>query len=602
MNSTRLPIATARQVRREVTRLVSYYRATLLWLIVLQGLQVVTGLVTPWILGRLIDDITAGTTAAQVEQWLLVLAVMIVVQAIFAFFSNRTALRLGETVFAHLREEMVDQATHLPLSLVEAAGTGDLLGRTNNDIHRVQHIVRFGVPLIMVNLATVVLTLGAAFVVSVPLAICLLAGMPFLYLVFKWYLPLATPAYRAMSSGYARMYGAANESLEQAETIAAFNLGPLRERRAGATLFEVFDLERWAASPLRAVLLGTMGFFLMGPIFLVVLAGVIMLGLGWVSAGAIAAVALYAQQLANPLFSLGFWLDEAQMSIASLARIFGVGYAGEGQQRNESAAGGPVWLEGAQKTGEARQEVGGVKIADVGFGYRADRKVLHGVDLQLRPGERLALVGPSGAGKSTLGRLLAGINAPDEGSIEIELNGQYTAVGDLDEKLLRRTIALVTQEHHVFVGTLLDNLRLVGGDLSEEQCRQALQTVGAWEWAQALPQGLQTKLGSGAHELDPGQAQQLALARLLLLDPAILILDEATSLLDPRAARDLERAMSRVLEGRTVVAIAHRLYTAQDADRVAVMIDGQVAELGTHDELLAAGGQYAALWQSWQHT
>ena len=160
---------------------------------------------------------------------------------------------------------------------------------------------------------------------------------------------------------------------------------------------------------------------------------------------------------------------------------------------------------------------------------------------------------------------------------------------DLALPVLRGEVALVTQEHHVFVGTLADNLRLPRPEATDDELREALSAVDALEWAAALPDGLDTVVGSGGHALTEAQAQQLALARLVLADPHTLVLDEATSLLDPRAARHLERSLAAVVDGRTVVAIAHRLHTAHDADRVAVVEDGVVSELGSHDELIARG-------------
>ncbi|URM95711.1 ABC transporter ATP-binding protein/permease [Actinomadura madurae] len=220
------------------------------------------------------------------------------------------------------------------------------------------------------------------------------------------------------------------------------------------------------------------------------------------------------------------------------------------------------------------------------------------MDLALRPGERLAMVGPSGAGKSTLGRLLAGVDGPRSGTITLDGDagagaGDGVPLVELPLDDLRGHVALVTQEHHVFRGTLRENLVMAREGASDEEIGRVLRAVD-WDGP-----GLDTVVGSGGETLTPAQAQQLALARLVLADPHTLVLDEATSLLDPRAARRLERSLAAVLDGRTVVAIAHRLHTAHDADRVAVVEDGRITELGTHAELIGAEGSYASLWSSW---
>jgi ABC-type multidrug transport system fused ATPase/permease subunit len=221
--------------------------------------------------------------------------------------------------------------------------------------------------------------------------------------------------------------------------------------------------------------------------------------------------------------------------------------------------------------------------------------VLHGITMSVAPGERLAIVGPSGAGKSTLGRLLAGVHGPRTGTLTVG----GAALVELTLAELRQHVALVTQEHHIFLGTLRENVALARPEATDDEVTAALVAVDAWEWAEQLPSGLDTELGSAQLRLSPAQAQQVALARLVIADPHTLVLDEATSLIDPRAARHLERSLAAVLEGRTVIAIAHRLFSAHDADRVAVVEDGRITELGPHHELVEAGGAYAALWRSW---
>jgi ABC-type multidrug transport system fused ATPase/permease subunit len=288
---------------------------------------------------------------------------------------------------------------------------------------------------------------------------------------------------------------------------------------------------------------------------------------------------LYAYQLRGPVWEVTFWVDQIQSSEASLARIFGVDLVDPDREPT-----------GARPSGRE------MRVRGVRYAYRAGEDVLHGVDLDLRPGETLAIVGPSGAGKSTFGRMLAGIHPPTAGSVEVG----GVELTDLDEDVLQRQVVLVTQEHHVFVGTVASNMRLARAGADTGEMWDALAAVEADQWVRALPDGLDTRVGAGGIPLSPAQAQQLALARIVLMDPHTLVLDEATSLMDPTAARSLERSLGLALRGRTVIAIAHRLYTAHDADRVAVMMDGRIVELGAHDELVAAGGEYASLWRSWQ--
>jgi len=304
-----------------------------------------------------------------------------------------------------------------------------------------------------------------------------------------------------------------------------------------------------------------------------------LVGHGSITVGALTTGLLYTQMLTDPVDQVLMWYDELQVGQASLARLVGV-------QEVPDPETDPT-LEPVDDR---------IVVSDVRFGYRAGRDVLHGIDLDVAPGERLALVGPSGAGKSTLGRLMAGIYAPRTGTVE--MGG--AALSLMPTEKVRTQVALVNQEHHVFVGTLRDNLLLAKPEADDAELSAALGSVDATPWVEALSAGLDTEVGTGGHALAPGQSQQVALARLILADPHTLVLDEATSLLDPRAARHLERSLNAVLEGRTVIAIAHRLHTAYDADRIAVVEGGQVSELGSHDELVAADGAYAALWRSWR--
>ncbi len=574
----KLPVADGPALRRHTAALLRRHRRGLAGVVALHVLAASAGLAGPWLLGRLVDGVVAGTTTAAVDRTVLVLVVAVLAQTVLIRYAQRNAMVLGETIFADLREEFVDTVTRLPLSTVERAGTGDLVARTTTDIDRVQYTVRFGVPRILVTVATILLTAVAAVLTSPLVSLGLLAVLPLLLPVTRWYLRRAAPAYLRESAAYATLNGTITESVEGARTVDALGLGARRRARVDADLREAFAAEKHTLN-LRSVLFPGVDTAFLLPVLAVLVWGAYLVSTGSATVGAVTTLAIYATQINQPIGELIFWLDEIQVGATSLARIIGVAdVAPDRTARDARPAGTEV-------------EATGVRYA-----YRPGHDVLHGIDLGLRAGERLAVVGPSGAGKSTLGRMLAGIHPPTGGAVTV---GGVPLV-DLPLEELRGHVALVTQEHHVFVGPLADNLLLAAPDADDAELERALRAVDAWDWVAALPEGLATEVGSGGVALTPAQAQQVALARLVLLDPHTLVLDEATSLLDPRAARHLERSLSAVLAGRTVVAIAHRLHTAHDADRVAVVDAGRISEIGPHDELVAAGGDYAALWRSWQ--
>ncbi|MCR6492203.1 ABC transporter ATP-binding protein [Cellulomonas sp. P24] len=574
----KLPVADAATVRRQTAVLLRRHRRSLAGVVTLHALAAATGLAGPWLLGRLVDDVTTGTTAAAVDRLVAVLAVAVLTQSVLIRFAQRSAMVLGESVFAELREEFLTTVARLPLSTVERAGTGDLVARTTNDIDRVQYTVRFGIPRVLVTVATIVLTAVAAALTDPLVALGLLAGAPSLLAVTRWYLRRAAPAYLRESAAYATLNGTITESVEGARTVDALGMGGRRRARVDADLREAFAAES-ATLRLRTVLFPGVDASFLLPVLAVLVWGTYLISTGHATIGAVTTVALYATQVIQPIGELIFWLDEIQVGTTSLARILGVQQVAP------------------DRTVGSRTPVDETIVGrDVRYAYREGHDVLHGIDLDLRPGERLAIVGPSGAGKSTLGRMLAGIHPPTGGTVTA---GDVPLV-ELPLDDLRGHVALVTQEHHVFVGTLAENLRLAQVDADDDALLRALDAVDARAWVEALPDGLDTVVGSGGRPLTPAQAQQVALARLVLLDPHTLVLDEATSLLDPRAARHLERSLSAVLAGRTVVAIAHRLHTAHDADRVAVVDAGRITEIGSHDELVDADGDYAALWHSWQ--
>jgi len=573
-----LPIADGPELSRHARRLARRHRAALGGVVALHALAAAAGLVGPALLGRLVQAVTDGTTRSYVDRIALVLAAFILLQTVLTWFARRTSFVVSERIFAELREDFMRTVLALPLSSVERAGTGDLVSRTTADVDALARTVRFAIPETLIAAVTTVLTVAAAVWVSPAAALALVAGVPAIVIGTRWYLRRAPQGYLRERAAYASMAGTVGETVDGGLTVDALGLAEYRVRQVDEDLAEAYAAERYTLR-LRTFWFPTAEIAYVLPVVAGVLWGGWLVHAGHASIGEVTAVILYAQQLADPVDRLISWLDEIQVGGASLARLVGI-----------EAVPPDRFASGRLPTGDA------LAARDVRYAYVPGRDVLHGIDLDLEPGERVAVVGPSGAGKSTLGRLLAGIHPPRTGRVEV---GGVELV-ELPLETLRQEVALVTQEQHVFVGTLADNLRLARQQATEADLEGALAAVDALEWAEALPDGLETVVGAGGERLTPPQTQQLALARLVLADPHTLVLDEATSLLDPRAARHLERSLASVLTGRTVVAIAHRLHTAHDADRVAVVEDGLLHELGTHDELIERDGAYAALWKSWQ--
>ncbi|MFG3404894.1 ABC transporter ATP-binding protein [Streptomyces sp. NPDC048142] len=576
-----LPIATAARTRAALRALIRPDRGLALTGIGVLVAATAVGLLVQPLLGRIVDIVADGRPAADLTLPVVLLVAVAAVQGVTTTIGLTRVARLGETVLARLREQFVERALNLPADRLERAGSGDLTARVTGDVARVAEAVRSALPEMARSVLTMVLTLGALALLDVRFLLAALLAVPVQLLTARWYVRRALTLYADQRVANGAQQQQLLETIGGAVTVRGHRLERQHTERSAGRSRKAVGLT------MRSVNL-VLGFY--GRLHIaeyiglaaVLIAGFLLVGDGAVSIGTATAAALYFHSLFGPVNAALVLLDDAQSAAAGLARLVGVTDLARPAEPTAVPHQEPTAVPHQRTAPEA-----GVTVHAVSHAYGPGRPVLHEVSLTLRPGEHVALVGTSGAGKSTLARIVAGVQQPTGGTV--------TAPAGAGEP----PVVLVTQEVHVFTGTLAEDLRLARPDATDADLRGALSAVHALDWAAALPDGLDTVVGEGGHRLDPARAQQLALARLVLADPALAVLDEATAEAGSAGARVLERSAEAALSGRTALVVAHRLTQAVAADRVVVLEAGRVVESGPHDELRDADGPYAALWRAW---
>lgn len=539
---------------------------------------VAAGVAGPPLLGAALDRIAVGERVTTI---LGAFVGVVAAASALTVVAARWSARLSEGLLADLRTRVTDAIAAQPVSAIEQAGTGDLLTRATADVEAISIALRQGVPWLVIASLTVSLT-GAALVLVAPLlAAVALGGALVAAPAVRWYLRRCGRIYDAERLANGQRVRAFHDVVVTASLSRSYGRTTERQARQAGVDRTWFDAAM-AGARVRVVARSgvTAG-------VAVALAGVVSVGAaavegGSLTVGAVTAAVLYVLRVAEPIEVLIHQLDELQTARAAAARVA------------ETVGAAPARPEPWSTREATGPPDGRVRATDLTFSYVPGHPVLHDIELEVGPGEHVALVGPSGAGKSTLARLLAGVHRPDAGAVEVG----GVDLREVDEVTLRRWIVVLEQEDHVFAGSVADNLRLVAPDVGEEALLGALAAVGA-TWVDDLPDGQHCEPGVGVPRLSPVQARQLALARVLLVDPPVVVLDEATSGFDSGSARTAESGLDASLAGRTVISVSHRLDTARRADRIVVVVDGRITEAGSHDDLVAAGGDYAALWHSW---
>ncbi|MFI5724999.1 ABC transporter ATP-binding protein [Streptomyces cyaneofuscatus] len=570
---TTLPVADARRTREEILRRLRAHRRRLgAALLTLLGGTAAT-LATPPLLGGIVDAVAEGSGRGRVTALGLALVAATAVGAVLAYAGGRMLVALVQEVLAGLREDVFERAVHLPVNTLESSGSSDVVSRVTRDVEAVSEAASDVLPEVTHASFTIGLSLVGLAVLDLRLALAGLVCLPVHVYATRQFLRRSHRVYgdiRRLESARGQVV---IEAVRGAESIVAYraqghHLDDLAERSAHA-----IERQRDGVK-LRNRFTGLLNAAEFLGLAAVLVTGFALFGSGAVTLGAATAAALYFHRLFGPVGALLGSLDDIQRTTVGLSRLVGITDLG----------GHPVRPAGKAR-GSGRPDI---DVKGVSYAYDGTRPALREVTLRVPAGTSLALVGASGSGKSTLARLVAGIGTPDRGSVTVG-----SAEGpDAPARYL------VTQEVHLFGGTLADNLRLARPGATDDRLRHALREAGA-DWALDLEDGLDTVLGPGGTALDDGSVQHLALARVLLADPPVVVLDEATAESGPRTRTLLQGALARVTAGRTSVVVAHRLEQARLADRVLVLRGGEVAEQGTHDELLAAGGAYAALWAAY---
>jgi ATP-binding cassette subfamily B protein len=504
--------------------------------------------------------------------------------AIVAVVLGRTQIglitRVGESFLRDLRVRVFDHIQAMGMTFFDSQPAGRLVARMTSDVDALQTLVQQGLVMFIQNALLFVATIVVLVVLSPVLAAVCLASMPVVVVASVRFRRDSNAAYLTVRDRVGQTLSTLQESLSGIRVVQAFAReesqndvfvshnraqldANLKAVRISARYFPVIEL---AGIGTMAIIVGVGGVFVHENL---------------ITVGTVAAFVLYLINLFEPIQQLSQLFNTVQQAGAALKKLFDLIDIPSDLTERPGAVDLPP--------------KGELAVEDVGFAYDGRARVLGDVNLTVHWGERLALVGPTGAGKSTLAKLMARMYDPGEGRIRFA----GVDLRDATFSSLRHRIVVVPQEGFLFAGTIFENVAIGRRGADEQEVRRALRLIGVEERFLALPEGLSTPVRERGSRLSAGERQLVSLARAALADPAVLVLDEATSSLDPGTEAAVERAMASLMQGRTVVVIAHRLSTAERADRVAVVDHGELVEEGTHDQLLADRGRYAALFASW---
>ncbi len=539
-------------------------------------------LVVPHQAGRIVDAVRAGAGPGSLTPHAVAMIAAILTSGVAGGIGLSLAPAFFASVLTRLRERMLHAALDLPQTTVERAGLADLASRIGDDVSRARDAATLVIPRI-VSTGILITVSGLGIAAAHPAFLAAIAvGATGHVLLIRWYWPRASQAYVAERASSAHQAGHVLATVHGLDSVHTYGVQRMRRRLVAESSWA---LCRRRMHGRRLVITLSAGLLLVeaATVSMLLVVGDVLVGQGSVSVGETTAAVLILVRIFGPVRFILFFLDDFQAALVALRRIVGV-----------------IDLPGRPPPTSVEGGDGGIRLEGVSFSYDGSHRVLHEVDLHVRPGEVVAVVGASGAGKSTLSGVVAGTLQPDSGRVVVG--------GGSRQKAGRPRVVLVSQDVHTFSGPLREDVLLAlppgaeGADDPDAQAallHRSLAEVGAESWVSALPDGVDTVIGRMGYRLDPSRAQQLALARVLVADPAVVVLDEATAEAGSAGAGVLDEAAQAVIRGRTALVVAHRLSQAVSADRVVVMAQGRIVDQGTPEELISRPGPFQELWQAW---
>ncbi len=576
-------IEKARDPRNALMRLLPYlnpFKAVLILVLFFVLIYTLLGLIGPYLMGTAIDKFIATKDAAGLMKIALAMLAVYLLNNLFTALSAWLMSNVSQRALKQLRKDLFSHLQSLPISFFDRNPAGELMSRLTNDIDAINQAVSQNVTSLLASVLSLVGILIAMFVLDKWLALASVLVVPIMFWFTEFVARYTRRGFRELQKHLGQLNGVMEEAISGQKVVKAF-----RRNESAIALFRQHNEEvfRAGVSANSYALLLMPLTNVLGNFFVIVLAG---LG-GWlalrglVTVGIIATFITYGQNFIQPLRQLANMYNSIQAALAGSERVFEIMDT-------------PSEVDDAPDAKSAINIKGHVQFEHVNFGYRPDHLIIKDMTLNAKAGETYALVGPTGAGKTTIINLLTRFYEMTGGSICID----GIDIRDIKKDDLRRQLGLVLQDTFMFSGTVMENIRYGRLDATDEECIRAAKLADADHFIRQLPHGYESNLSERASNLSQGQRQLLSIARAILADPAILILDEATSSVDTRTEARIQKALLRLMKGRTSFVIAHRLSTIRDADQVLVINAGEIVEKGTHQQLLDQKGLYHHLYIS----